>query len=61
MRLTSFALGTLCLWTGIYAAMHFNPPAYADPGGVNACWLALAWLVVAGLALMTAPFWRLNK
>jgi hypothetical protein len=45
-------LGLVSTWTGCFAALHFDPPAYADPGAVNACWLTFILLIVCGWAFL---------
>lgn len=60
-RILTALLGCLCIWTGVFAGMNFAPPAYADPGAVNACWLTFIVMIISGFLFVWASTWRLSK
>jgi hypothetical protein len=47
------------MWTGIFGATHFQPPPHADPGAINACWLAFGWLIITGYVFVASTVWTL--
>lgn len=61
LRIVALLLGFLSTWTGLFAWQNFTPPADADPGAINACYLTFAWLIAAGPLFIWSATWRLNK
>jgi hypothetical protein len=60
-RIALALIGCVCIWTGVFAGLNFNPPPHADPGAVNACWLTFITLIIAGHAFVISSVWRLVK
>jgi hypothetical protein len=60
-RILTALVGLISTATGIWAGFNFQPPAYADPGAVNACWLTFILMTVCGLVFIWASTWRLNR